>query len=263
MGIDGFIVVAQIINFLVLVLVLRLVLYRPLLRLIRERQERIRSQWQEAEHQREQARRESERQQQLRRDLEQQHSAGLEQVRRELERERQSRSQALRDELDEQRRRWQDDLERQQRGFLDGLRADLVQQGGGIARRALADLASVELEEQIVDTLLARLRDPEPGRRPELERALAEGGQEPLVLLSGFPLAPPLRRKLLEGLRQRFPSLSGVDVAFARDPALLCGIEIRRGGQAIGWNLEAYLDGLERRLAEALHPTGSHAAARP
>ncbi|MFW6083626.1 MAG: F0F1 ATP synthase subunit B, partial [Gemmatimonadota bacterium] len=57
MQIDWFTFVAQVLNFLILVLLLRRFLYRPVLRVIEEREEGIRSRVREAEEDREGARR--------------------------------------------------------------------------------------------------------------------------------------------------------------------------------------------------------------
>ncbi len=44
-------------------------------------------------------------------------------------------------------------------------------------------------------------------------------------------------------------------VRFEVDQSLACGIEILSGGRSLSWNMEEYLDEMERRLLEAVGKT--------
>jgi F-type H+-transporting ATPase subunit b len=43
-----------------------------------------------------------------------------------------------------------------------------------------------------------------------------------------------------------------VDVAYEHAAEVVCGVEIRAGGQNLAWSLEGHLDAFARRLAEAV-----------
>ncbi|MEB3322640.1 MAG: F0F1 ATP synthase subunit B [Synechococcaceae cyanobacterium] len=257
MLIDWFIVAAQILNFLILVAFLRWLLYRPVLRLIRERREHIARQWSEARAEREQAEAERARQEELRRGLEETRRQWLEEARSAAAGERQRRLAQARAEVDELRRHWREELRQERSAFLESLRSRVVCHTEAVARRALADLAGEGLESRIVHTFLERLRQPEERRLREIAASRGEGRR--LQVRTAFDLSPELRRDLLEQLGRRLPGLAAEELEFTRDPALLCGIELRLAGQSIGWNLDQYLTGLERQMAAALDGTTHHA----
>ena len=262
MFVDWFIVVAQIINFLILIALLRWFLYRPVLSVMGKRKEGIRREWMEVQELKEKARAEREQHRRLLAGLEAQKEDWREQARLEVARERRESMQQVRDDLDQQRRRWRADLERQQTGALDRVRAQLIEQVQAVARRALADLASVGLEEQIVEHFLERLERLEPTRRQALLQELeAEGGGA--RLRTGFPLPAERRPALRRRLVACFPPLERGSLAFEQDPLLLCGIELRTPAHVIGWNLDQYLGALERSISDALSREPTHVLASP
>lgn len=261
MLIDWFIVVAQIINFLILVALLRWVLYRPILRVLRNRRETIRHDLEAAEAMKEEARRERDSQSRLRHDLEQRRRSLEEEARREVEERRRLDLQRLRADLEEFRRRWRDEALREEQAFLGTVRRRLGMAAGTIARRALTDLADADLEAQVVQVFLRRLAE----LGPEQRAALAAGGSgeaEPLVVRTSFALPPHLQRQLLDALEAAFPPLGPVQLS--HDPDGPFGIEVRRAGMAIGWGLEPWLDGIERQLSGLLEKElGERPAAAP
>ncbi len=251
MLVDWFIVVAQIVNFLILVALLRWFLYRPVLSVMGKRKEGIRREWEEARQLQEKAEDELAEHRRLRRRLEAEQEDWRRQARSEVERERHRAMEEMRQDIQEQRRRWRADLEREREAGMERLRARLLDQVQSVARRALADLASVQLEEQIVDRFLDRLDRLEPDRR---EALLAELEEEPgsVRLRTGFGLGEERREDLRRRLSTCLPPLDPQGLTFEREPRLLCGIELHTPTQVIGWNLEEYLAGLDRSLSAAL-----------
>jgi len=251
MLVDWFTVVAQIVNFLILVALLRWFLYRPVLSVMGKRKEGIRRTWQEARQRQEKAEEELAEHRRLRQRLETEKEDWLAQARSEVEQERRRAMEEMRQDVREQRRRWRADLEREQEVAMERLRARLLDQVQSVARRALADLASVDLEEQIVDRFLDRLDRLDTDRR---EALLGELEQEPggVRLRTGFGLSEERREDLRRRLSACLPPLDPQALTFEREPRLLCGIELRTSTQVIGWNLEEYLAGLDRSLSAAL-----------
>lgn len=262
MLVDWFIVLAQIINFLILVALLRWFLYRPVLSVMGKRREGIQRDWDEARQLQDQARAELAEHRRLRERLEAEKQTWLERARGEVEQERQRSLELMRQEVSERRLHWQQNLEREQAASLDRLRVRLLDEVQSVARRALADLASVGLEEQIIDRFLERLQQLEPQRRQELLRELErqDGG---VSLSTGFSLPAERREELRRRLVGCLPPLERAGLTFRRQPDLLCGIELRTPGQVVGWNLDQYLASLEGSLSEALGREPSHALVQP
>ncbi|MEX1315955.1 MAG: F0F1 ATP synthase subunit B [Synechococcaceae cyanobacterium] len=251
MLVDWFIVVAQIINFLILVGLLRWFLYKPVLSVMGKRRAGIQRNWQEARQRQEEAEAELAEHRRLRERLEAGKQAWLDEARKEVQEERRRTLEQMRHDLQEQRQRWREDLEREREATLERIGARLLEQVQALARRALADLASVDLEEQVIARFLDRLEQLDPQRRQALLGALDQDGGG-ARLRTGFGVGDERREALRQRLAACLPSLDTEGLVFEEEPELLCGIELRTTTEAIGWSLEQYLTALERSLSEAI-----------
>lgn len=252
MSIDWFTVAAQTINFIVLVLLLRLLLYKRVLRAIDARRETIDGRLEQADRARSEARADRKR---AERELRDQHAERAERLKRDAEEIEAHRAQLIDEahaEAEAARRRWREQLRRQQRD----LAAELTQVAGdGICRaveRVLRDLTGETLQTRTIDTLVAKLTERGDGDgSPPRGRLLAElAGDTPrLSVCSAAELSEADRGRLTEAVRAQLPEAK---LSFSRDPSLLVGVEIRGDGYAIGWNARDYLEQLSRTLEAEL-----------
>ena len=149
MQIDWVTVAAQIVNFLVLVWLLQRVLYRPLTRALKAREEEVNRSLREAEAARETAEVEAEAHRDALRALEDTRHARLAAVAEEAEALRAEMTETARGELAERRTAWQAQLEHEKAAFLDRLRRRAGEAFVTLARRALADMADEDLVDRI------------------------------------------------------------------------------------------------------------------
>jgi len=248
MAVDGFTVAAQVANFLILAWLLKHFLYQRVIDAMDRRQQQIALQRQEAQAQSEAAQHEVQQFQRKSQELEEQREGVLAAARTEAERLRQEGLDALRREVDTVRQTWLGQARREREAFLGQLRDQAAQRFLALARRSLADLASADLEAQMVATFLARLP-----RSDALAAIAAAGG--PVVVASGFELAPELKRQITRALHQEQGD-GDLEVAYRISPDISCGIELSGGGRSVLWSLDGYLDGLETRLAALLDDHG-------
>jgi F-type H+-transporting ATPase subunit b len=255
MTVDWLTVGAQMVNFLVLVYLLRRFLYGPVVRAMARRDAAIAERAREAQQRREEAEEEARRHREAREALEAQRERLLARAREEADDLRRMLDKELRREMDQARERWRAELEREQAAFLRDVRRQAAEQFELLARRALADLASADLESQMARVLIERLGDLDGPRRAALVRAGAAG--EPVRVRSAFELPATVRRTLTSSLRDAVGP--DVEVTYEQADDVVCGVEIRAGGESLAWSLEGHLDTLERRLADGL---GERAAGR-
>lgn len=248
MTVDWLTVGAQALNFLVLVYLLKRFLYGPIVRAMARREEAIADRLQEVERQKQAAAAEAQRHREAREALEAQRDRLLARAREEADELRGTLDKALREEMDRTRERWRAGLEREQGAFLRDVRRHAAEEFEVLARRALADLASAELEAEMARVLVDRLADLDGERREALARASAS--QEPLRVRSAFELPSPVKRSLTSALHERLGRELGV--VYERAADVVCGVEIRAGGLSLGWSLAGYLDELTGRLADGL-----------
>lgn len=243
MLIDWFTVAVQIVNFLVLLFLLRRFLYGPLLRAMDQRQRTM------AERMEQAAQAEQEATTQLallieeRAALSGSREALLRQAAVEVEAWRQAAMDRLRQEFAEHRRLWQQQLTEEQAGFYAKLKLRLGEQVVRVSTKVLADLADQGLEERLLDLFLAKLG-------MDHDRADQRREEGDLLVTSGHPLAPDHRERVRRALTARFGAGRGIQ--FQEEPGLGFGIRLTLDDQAWEWNLACYMDELEQDIRQAL-----------
>ncbi len=256
MLINWFTVFAQILNFLILVALLRWVLYKPILMVMHKRQALIEERWQEGERLQAEAQQVLTTYQQQQQALQHQRAEWLAEARAAADQERQHQLAQVRQEMNAQRVAWQADLHQEQSAFLRTLRQQVIHQITAIARQALGDLANAELARQMVGVFCERLHHLDPAQHQAIAQALAQSDQ-PILIRSRFELPPDLRQQIIDELKAQFAIIQPID--FATTPSLLCGIDLKLAGQEIVWSLDTYLHTLEQRLSTALtHNEATH-----
>jgi F-type H+-transporting ATPase subunit b len=251
--VNWFIVLAQILNFLILVALLRWLLYRPVLGVIERRQRIVAGEFEQAQRLQAEARRQIDDHRRLQEEFQRRRQELLHEAEAEVEQQRHRRMAELRDELEQQRRRWLEELEAERESFLQQLRHQITHLVMGIARRALADLATVDLEQQVVHSFIDRLRRIDPGQRQRIGQVLERGQGTPeadVLVTTAFPLRQEQQEQIRAALRALFPAIGRV--VCRRQESLSCGIVATLANQQIGWSLSGYLSDLEE---EFFHPT--------
>ncbi len=188
MQIDWVTVAAQIVNFLVLVWLLHRVLYRPLTRALKAREEEVQRSLRDAEAARETAEIEAEAHRVAVRELEDTRLARLAAAEEEAVAQRAEITKMARGELAERRAAWQAQLEDEKAAFLDRLRRRAGEAFVTLARRALADMADEDLVDRIAHVFARRLSALDPEEQEHLKSAA--GGEDAPLVLSSFPSRP-------------------------------------------------------------------------
>jgi F-type H+-transporting ATPase subunit b len=247
--IDWFTVVAQIINFVVLMALLSRFLYKPIIRAMDARQSHIASQLAEAGRARTEAEQERASYRARNRDWDTNRQAMLAEVKAEAEAQRQELVGKARNEVEALQGRWHEAVQRQQTAFIRDLRQRAAKQLYAIARRVLQDLANTALDQRLAEVFLERLQT----LSDERWRALAvsiEDGRCAVAIRSAFDLPETMRQACVQVLQDRLPT--GVDVEFITQPDLICGMELTARGYKVSWSFEEYLETLEEEVTKAL-----------
>jgi len=247
--VQWFTFVAQIVNFLVLVFLLKYFLYGRITKAMEARKNSIRSDLESAQHNRQEAEQQAAEYRRKTDELEEQREAWLDDARKQAEKHRAELVQRSREEVSDLRERWRRTVADEKDQFLLLLREKAARQIGTIARRALRDLADAQLEDVLLTAFLSKLRAMD---EKEL-RALGtptDGTGRSMTLFTSFEVPEIRRSAVLEVVRGVYPDLQHLE--FTRDPELICGVELRVDGHAVGWNVDAYLDSLEQEFDEML-----------
>ena len=258
MLIDWFTVIAQILNFLVLVALLKYFLYGRIIRAMDEREQKIATRLAEAEQQQKEAEREAASYHRQQQELAEQHEQLLAQARAEADQRRQELVQQVRAEVDRLQTQWRQAIQRDQTMFLQELRRRAAAQIVMTMRRILADLANEDLEQRVAEVFLERLQQVSR-ERPETIRTLLHRAEDPLVVQSAFDLPERIQRKIKQALRSYVAE--SAEIRFETVPEMVCGIALARGGQKVGWSVTQYLADLEEHVSALLEEATHREAA--
>ncbi len=245
MQIDWITVSAQIVNFLILVWLLKRFLYGPVVRAMDRREERIGQRLEEARARESEADHRADSYEQRRREFDERREELLEEARDEAQDEKRRLLDEARAEADDARGQWLRQLEREKDDFADEFRRDIASVFRKVAAKALGELADRGLEEQMVAAFIDRLETLEESTVETL--ASADDG---LRVTSAAPLEPNVRRRLTRALHEHVAE--DAEVAYDESEELLCGIVLRGGGLRIGWNLEDSLEAFGEEVQELL-----------
>jgi len=242
----------QVLNFLVLVWLLKKLLYGRIIKAMDAREATIAGRLRDAERKRQDAEAEAARYRQQQAELDAQRGALMAEAKQQADATRAELIQEARREVDALETRWREAIERQRAAFLQDLRQRATRETFAIARRVLADLADAELEARIVEVFLARLEAlPDEDWQALADSVRSSDVEEPeLVVRSVFEL-PDERRGQIEAMVRDHVG-DGIALRFEQAFDPLCGIELRGEGRKVAWTVEHYLGGLEESFADAL-----------
>lgn len=249
MEIDAVTVIAQIVNFLILLWLLKRFLYGPIIQAMEERRERIAGEMDEARKREAQAEEEARRHREERRRLEQRRDELMQQAREEADRRRRELIDQAREEVEEIERRWHENLRDERDAFIREIRLRMGREVCTVARHALRDLANRELQVQVVSLFIERVEHLDEQRRRELRDALADA-EDGATVISAFELSAGQQKDLSGAIRELLGDRGGLTFRTSAD--LLCGVELNVAGQKIAWSVDSYLAALEESVVEAL-----------
>lgn len=251
--IDWFTVAAQIVNFLILVALLKKFLYGPIMNAMDRRENDMRERMEEAEQRRQEAGRQKEAFRRKTEELKAEEQKRLEQADRDAEERRKELVSEARAQVDEMREHWQKDVEREREQFADALRETVGRQAVRIARRALADLAGEDLESRMADCLTQRLEQmDDEARKPFLEALKEEEGR--VVVRGASSMSDDAFDRLKHGLQSAFDHELRIERT-ERDNGGV-GVDIRIGSRKLAWTLDDYLDRVDDELEQILRRPG-------
>jgi F-type H+-transporting ATPase subunit b len=247
MLIDWFTVGAQVLNFLILVWLMKRFLYKPILNAIDAREKRITRELADADAKRAEAKKERDEFQHKNAEFDQQRAALLSKATDEAKTERERLLDEARKAADALSAKRRESLTNDARNLNQAITRRTQDEVFAIARKALTDLATTSLEERMSEVFTRRLRE----LNGETKRGLAESlkaASEPALVRSAFELPTEQRAAIQKTLNETFSA--DIRLRFETAPDLVSGIELTSNGQKVGWSIADYLTSLEKSVGE-------------
>jgi F-type H+-transporting ATPase subunit b len=249
MLIDWFTVIAQAVNFLILVWLLKRFLYKPILNAIDAREKRIAAELADADAKKAEARMERDEFQHKNEEFDQQRAALLSQATDEAKAERQRLLDDARKAADALSAKRMEALRNDAHNLSQAISRRTQQEVFAIARKALMDLATTSLEERLGEVFTRRLREMDGQAKAGLADAL-KTASAPALVRSAFDLPAEQRAAIQNALNETFSA--EIHVRFETAPDLVSGIELTTNGQKVAWSIADYLASLEKGVDELL-----------
>lgn len=246
MQFDWFTFIAQIVNFLILIGLLQRFLYKPVIKAMDEREEKLASELEQARQTKVEA-------EELERELEnrlnkfeKQKKDLLEDARTQVEDKRKQWLDELRMDIEEIRTQWEEGLETEKKLFLNQLKKQTAEQIIGLLERVLHDLSERNLEQQTVDYFCAKLERLSVSEKERLQHNVQTAGITRATVSSSFEILNKQKHRLTDVLRQIIEA--DIEVEFEQTDELGFGLDIRMKGWRMSWNLARYLERLGKAL---------------
>ena len=248
MSIDFTTMLAQIVNFTILVFVLYKFLYKPLLVAIAKREKHIADEVQNAENLAADAEKKLDDLNKRYLDIDKEREHILNEAREEADKLKKQLEQEIQSEILEKKLIWQQELEREKALLTSEFRQAVVSNFLQFARKAFKSMADETLEERFIAVFKNKLQE-----LPRKDKKLlsADAVDASIQISSSREISAEAQ----EGLKKMLAEILEIEdpqIAFTVNSHLLCGIEISVNGNVVSWNLDDYLSSFTTKMHDAL-----------
>lgn len=245
MFIDWFTVGAQLLNFIVLIWLMKRFLYLPILNAIDTREKLIAEKIADADANKAKAQIERDDFAKKNEEFDQQRATLLKQATDEAKAERQRLVEEARQAAEILSNKRKEALKKEAEKLNQSIIQRTQQEVFAIAQKALADLATTSLEERLSDVFIRRLHEIDEATKKLLSQAI-KASSAPAKVLSAFALPDAQRAMIQKALNETFSA--DIKLRFETSPDLVSGIEFTTNGQKVAWSIADYLESMKNSL---------------
>ena len=249
MKISWFTVIAQLVNFLILVWLMKRFLYKPILNAIDEREKKIAAQLADAENKKAEAEKEQAGFKQKNEQFDQAKMGLMDKAVADTNEERKKLMGTARNEADALRSKQENSLKDMQESLNREIAQKTQQEVFSISRKALTDLASVSLEEQSANLFIKRLNELKEDDKKNFITSF-KADANPILVQSAFALSPKQQTDIQESVKGILGTAA--QFQFRITPEIISGIELSANGFKLSWSISDYLNALERSITETI-----------
>lgn len=249
MKISWFTVIAQVINFLILVWLLKRFLYKPILNAIDEREKKIASQIKDADDKNAAAQKEQDDFKNKNEHFDQQKKALMDKAVADANTQKQQLTDAAKTEADSLRTKMEKATKEKQASDNNEMAEKIQQQVFAITRKALTDIASISLEEQSANTFVQHLKELKDEEKKQFIDAF-KSNSNAILVRSAFDLPAKQQGEIHDAVNVLLSA--DTHLQFKTTPDIISGIELSTNGYKLSWSFAEYLNSLEKSIAETM-----------
>ncbi|WP_455217710.1 F0F1 ATP synthase subunit delta [Kaarinaea lacus] len=230
----------EIINFLVLVWILKRFLYRPVMEIIEKRRNNIEDSLNQAKKLHSEAELQQQQYENRLADWEREKQHARDQLAEELQVERNKLFQQLNTELTNERQKAAVIEQRQQIEMQQHLQEKALTQGARFAAKILHSVASVEVQNKLIEMLLTQLAQLPEEHITSLQHNCKKP-MDKIIISSAFVINTEQQQALRQAL-QKFCD-PDIDIEYNQDAELIAGLRVTLGSWVLRLNLQDELSG--------------------
>ncbi|TXD48641.1 F0F1 ATP synthase subunit B [Polaribacter sp. IC073] len=246
MKIDWFTVIAQVLNFLILVWLLKKFLYKPILNAVNEREKKINDELREADAQKAAAEKEQDTFKNKNADFESKKSALLDKALADANIEKRQLITAARAAAKAIGSNMVKAFKKQQAQDKKEFTQNTQEQVFIITRKALKDIASVSIEKQTTVTFIKHLKVLSTKEKQEFLDAF-KTNENAILVKSAFNLIAKQKKEITDAINELLNSK--IVLQFKTVPELISGIELSTDGYKMAWSFSEYLNALQKKIS--------------
>jgi len=246
MLIDWFTVVAQLLNFIILLWLMKRFLYKPILAAIDAREKLILAKLTDADAKKAEAQKQESEFQRKNEEFDQQRLELLNKAKDEAKTVSQRLVAEAKKAADTMAANREEGFKNDIKNRNHSLSRRTQREVFAIAKKVLTDLADVSLEDRMCELLIRQLLG--------MDKQAFKSMKGPAIVRSAFELSSELRDKIQKALLEIFEV--EMPIQFETTPDLVAGIEISTNGQRVAWSVAKYLVSLEQGVREILGSGG-------
>jgi F-type H+-transporting ATPase subunit b len=253
MPFDWFTVIAQGLNFIILLWLLKRFLYKPILDGLDARETRLKKVLDDANDKNDGAEKQQKEYDHKLQQLEQQRTYILKQVHDDAEQERKTLFLDAQQAADDMLRKRLQSLQLELRDMQHDVLNRNVEEVYATTGKILSDLAETKLEQAMIAKFLIQLNALK-GKDFTAFLSALEMTNNLIVVRSAFELTSKLEDEIRQALQTLLSneSILALNVNFTCVPNLIAGLELTVGGWKLAWSVEHYMATLRERMNDVL-----------
>ncbi len=249
MSINWFTVIAQVVNFLILVWLLKRYLYKPILKAIDDREKKITSKIEDANKKDADAKKEREEFEKKNADFDKHKKDLMAKAVEEVKTERQDLLDKAKKDAEDLRKKLEDIVKEEQKHLGDEITQKVKTEVFSIAEKLLKELADASLEEKIVTVFIEKLKNLDDEEKKKLIDTF-KGSKEDIIVQSAFELDKSQHTEIEKTVKKILHTTS--DFKFQTAPELVSGIELNANGYKVAWSISEYLASVKKTIEEVI-----------
>ena len=247
MEIDLFTLIAQVINLIILLFLLRKFLYLPVLKAIEARQAVIDEELSAATQARKKAEQTAAKCDQELKDIAIHKQEVMSKIQSEADKFSAELSVEALKQYEISKQKWQDKLAAEKDNYVSGLQKSVAESFSRFAQKAMEQMAGSSLDDLVIKQFMAKLSDLSEEQKKEYAKTF--GSQKKFLIQSAFAISAEVKDELEKMLRQEWNLDDKTVFSYEVNGNLISGISLQAGEQLIDWSFQKYLDEFKNNVS--------------